>query len=63
MTTAAQTGSDKDHGTILARMLEGAEVLCASDDALLVGQYQHLRARIRALMELRLVGEEPGAQK
>lgn len=37
---------------ILARMLADSEDLCRSSDALLVGQYRHLRGRIVALMEL-----------
>jgi hypothetical protein len=43
--------SDRD---LLADMLEAAEKLCRSDDALLVGQYEYLRARINALIELRV---------
>ena len=39
---------------ILEAMLAEAEKLCATDDALLQGQYRHLRERIRALIELRL---------
>jgi hypothetical protein len=42
-----------DEDAILARMLEGADRLCASGDAILAGQYRHLRARIDALIELR----------
>jgi hypothetical protein len=33
-------------------MLSDAENLCHTDDALLVGQYCHLRGRIAALIEL-----------
>ena len=44
-----QTNDD----AILANMLREAESLCRSDDALLRGQYVHLRDRIRALIELR----------
>lgn len=47
-------GSDKGHRDILNAMLEGAEVLCRTDDALLRGQYEYLRARIQAVIELRL---------
>jgi len=39
---------------ILEAMLAEAEKLCTTDDALLQGQYRHLRERIRALIELRL---------
>ena len=38
---------------ILANMLREVETLCRSEDALLCGQYAHLRDRIRALIELR----------
>jgi len=44
-----KTGDD----AILANMLREVETLCRSDDALLCGQYAHLRDRIRALIELR----------
>jgi hypothetical protein len=37
---------------ILARMLADAETLCGTGDALLCGQYRHLRGRIAALVEL-----------
>lgn len=50
---AAKDNADQGHREILAAMLENAEVLCRSGDALLVGQYEYLRARIRAIMELR----------
>lgn len=53
----SQNLSDKNHREILAAMLESAEVLCQSKDALLVGQYEYLRARIRAIMELRLAAD------
>lgn len=42
-----------DDDAILANMLCEAESLCRSEDALLTGQYAHLRDRIRALIELR----------
>jgi hypothetical protein len=42
-----------DDDAILANMLREAERLCRSDDALVSGQYGHLRDRIRALIELR----------
>jgi len=42
-----------DEDALLRAMLADAERLCATDDALLKGQYQHLRARIDALIELR----------
>jgi hypothetical protein len=38
--------------TILTNMLAEAEALCGTSDALLAGQYQHLRGRIAALVEL-----------
>jgi hypothetical protein len=41
----------RDH-RILSRMLADADELCRSDDALLVGQYRHLRGRISALIEV-----------
>ena len=41
--------SDRD---LLAQMLETAEKLCRSNDALLAGQYEYLRARINALIEM-----------
>lgn len=45
--------SDENDDAILREMLMLADRLCASDDALLVGQYRHLRARVDALLELR----------
>lgn len=48
----------RDH-LILSRMLADAESLCATRDALLAGQYRHLRARIAALVELTMpIGQE-----
>ena len=38
---------------LLAEMLVLAEQLKGSDDALVVGQYEHLHARVAALIELR----------
>ena len=52
-----QNLSDKNHRDILTSMLESADVLCQSKDALLVGQYEYLRARIRAIMELRMAAD------
>jgi hypothetical protein len=49
MSPQAQTDDE-----ILEAMLAQAEKLCATDDALLQGQYRHLRERIRAIIELRL---------
>jgi hypothetical protein len=43
----------RDDDAILAEMLRLCELLCQSEDALLVGQYRHLQDRIRALIELR----------
>lgn len=42
-----------DEDALLDQMLALAEQLCASDDALMAGQYAHLRARIEALIALR----------
>jgi hypothetical protein len=44
---------EKDDDAILANMLREAESLCGGEDALLRGQYAHLRDRVRALIELR----------
>jgi len=44
-----------DDDAVLRAMLAQAERLCATGDALLKGQYEHLRARIDALIELRRV--------
>jgi hypothetical protein len=44
-----------DDDAVLRDMLAQAERLCATDDVLLKGQYEHLRARIDALIELRRV--------
>lgn len=52
--------SDRGHREILNAMLEGADVLCRTDDALLKGQYEYLRSRIQAVIELRLAAD--GAQ-
>ncbi len=43
--------SERDY-QILSRMLSDAESLCHTQDALLVGQYCHLRGRIAALVAL-----------
>jgi hypothetical protein len=48
---SAQPETNDD--AILANMLREAERLCDCEDALLSGQYRHLRDRIRALIELR----------
>ena len=42
-----------DDDAILANMLGEVDMLCRTEDALLCGQYAHLRDRIRALIELR----------
>jgi len=42
-----------DEDALLAEMLAVAERLCASEDALMTGQYAHLKARIQALIALR----------
>jgi hypothetical protein len=44
-----------DDDAVLRAMLGQAERLCQGGDALLQGQYAHLRARIEALIELRRV--------
>jgi hypothetical protein len=46
---------------ILQAMLEQAEKLCDTKDALMAGQYRHLRDRVRALIELRLCAQETQA--
>lgn len=45
----------QDDDAVLAAMLAQAERLCATGDSLLKGQYDHLRSRIDALIELRRV--------
>lgn len=47
-----------DEDAILAEMLTLAEQLVGTDDALMVGQYDYLRARVAALIELRGAGAE-----
>jgi hypothetical protein len=49
-------GPDED--AILAEMLALADRLVRTEDALMAGQYGHLRARIAALIELRGAGAE-----
>ena len=44
---------EQDEGAILLEMLALADRLAESEDALVTGQYAHLRARIAALIELR----------
>ena len=48
----------KDDSALLAEMLALADRLAKSEDALLVGQYAYLRARVAALIELRSFGAE-----
>lgn len=48
---------EKTDRDLLAEMLKAAEMLCRSKDALLVGQYEYLRARIEAVMELRFAAD------
>ncbi|MGA8653303.1 MAG: hypothetical protein WB677_22300 [Xanthobacteraceae bacterium] len=50
-TPDATDAAVRDH-LILSRMLADAESLCSTRDALLAGQYRHLRGRIAALVEL-----------
>jgi hypothetical protein len=45
--------SAMDEDALLAEMLALAERLCTSEDALMAGQYAHLKARIEALVVLR----------
>jgi hypothetical protein len=47
---------DQDHDRILAEMLALAERLTAGEDAMMEGQYEHLRARVAALIALRSAG-------
>lgn len=49
----AANATGRDYAT-LSRMLADAETLCGTHDALLAGQYRHLRGRIAALLELAL---------
>jgi hypothetical protein len=58
----AADATARDH-LILSRMLADAEDLCSTRDALLAGQYHHLRGRITALVELTrpVDGDEPSA--
>ena len=47
---------------IVLEALADAEVLCGTRDALLAGQYHHLRGRIAALIELTVpIDHEEGA--
>jgi hypothetical protein len=51
----------RDH-RVLSRMLADADELCDSGDALLVGQYRHLRGRIAALIDITMpVGDRETA--
>ena len=52
-----------DDTAILDRMLADAEKLCECSDALLEGQYRHLRDRVRALIELRACYARPESDK
>ncbi len=56
--TADQTAHDYQ---ILSRMLADADDLCGSGDALLVGQYRHLRGRIAALLDITMPAGESEA--
>jgi len=49
--------SARDH-RILSRMLADADALCQCGDALLAGQYRHLRGRIAALLDLTIPAGE-----
>jgi hypothetical protein len=51
------SASDEDENATLNYMLAAAERLCKTNDAFMQGQYQHLRGRICALIELRLAGD------
>ncbi len=48
---------EMDDDTILRAMLEQARQLCQTDDALMKGQYEHLLARVDALLALRTLSE------
>jgi hypothetical protein len=48
--TAAETAARERR--ILTRMLADCDELCTTGDALLVGQYLHLRGRIAALLDI-----------
>ncbi len=50
-------GAENTDDLILRTMMEQAERLCTSGDALLRGQYWHLRGRIQALLDLRCTGD------
>lgn len=50
-------GKENADDVILQIMIEQAERLCTSGDALLRGQYWHLRGRIQALLDLRCTGD------
>jgi len=52
---------DLDEDALLAELLELADRLTRTDDALMAGQYAYLRARIAALIELRGLGAEVAA--
>ncbi len=43
----------RDEAAMLRDMLAIADRLAESEDALIAGQYAHLRARVAALIELR----------
>jgi hypothetical protein len=51
----------EDDAALLAEMLMLADRLAESEDALLAGQYAHLRARVAALIELRSFADWPAA--
>ena len=53
MTGRAMIQPTDDDDAVLRSMLAQAEQLCTTGDGLLKGQYEHLRARIDALLELR----------
>ncbi len=57
------TDPSKRDYQILSRMLSDAESLCRTQDALLVGQYCHLRGRIAALVELMAPVESDEVQR
>ncbi len=49
--------ADNEDDKILRDMMQQAERLCDTGDALLKGQYWHLRGRIQALLDLRCAGD------
>ncbi len=53
---------EKNDTAILTEMLAMADRLIARDDALMAGQYTHLRSRIAALIEVRSFADMESAE-